>query len=340
MAVEWGQITERRCVLWNTTSRNWRTEGGETQRQNFTHVQCTSSHATSFSVERQKRTCSFRATDIHPKFLHVEFRVPVASWIALACFTSLYLCCIPLCMRDRKDWQSLETNSESHCRPHHRIRVSSCLPRWFQKTKRVGARRQPTHMSMCDFEATAPLVVLRNPSPCGTRRLCVSEEKTKSGRQTLFFTAGDLMESPIITPRVEEGRPRRVSYMLKWRVADPTVFLFDLKSAQDKGLQFWRLNQTLITLQDSMPSECPVKSFKWVKVAEEPEVLYRKIVLHPQPAPRVMLMSNQHQERSVSVPGLTDTSARRHPSPTFTIDIRCSEEPVQGASQEDIMTSR
>ena len=182
MAVERGQITERRCVFWNTTSRSWRTDGVETQRKNFTHVQCASSHATSFSVEWQKRACSFCATDIPAKFLHVEFGVPVASWIALACLSSLYLCCIPLCMRDRKDWQSLETNSESYFRLHHRNRVSSCLPRWFQKTKPVGARRQPTHMSMSDFEATAPSAVLRNPSPCETRRLYVSHP--------LLFRAG------------------------------------------------------------------------------------------------------------------------------------------------------
>ena len=59
-----------------------------------------------------------------------------------------------------------------------------------------------------------------------------------------------------------------------------------------------------------MPLECLVKVLKLVKGCAEVEVFYRKIVLHPQLAPRVMFVSNQHEERIVRVTDSTDSSER------------------------------
>ena len=132
----------------------------------------------------------------------------------------------------------------------------------------------------------------------------------KLGRQTYFFTAVDSMDPTMITPRVEEGQPRMLQYKLKWRAAYDTVYWFDLTSTQDKGLEFWQTKSNAIVLQDPMPSECLVTALNWVNGCEELDVLHRKIVLHPQLAPRVMFESNQHQERIVRVPDSTDSSER------------------------------
>lgn len=66
---------------------------------------------------------------------------------------------------------------------------------------------------------------------------------------------------------------------------------FDLTSTQDKGLEFWQMISNAIVLYDPMPSECLVTALNWVKSCEELQVLYRKIVLHPQLAPRVIVES-------------------------------------------------
>ena len=140
--------------------------------------------------------------------------------------------------------------------------------------------------------------------------LITGGRNAKNGRQTYFFTAVDPMDPTMITPRVEEGQPRMLQYKLKWRAAYDTVYWFDLTSAQDKGLEFWQTKSNAIVLYDPMPSECLVTALNWVKGCEEPEVLHRKIVLHPQRAPSVMFESNQHQEQTVRVPDSTDSSER------------------------------
>ena len=184
MAVEWGQITERRCVFWNTTSRSWRTEGVEDSATEL-HARAVRELPCDVVLRgmAQAVVFFFCATDIPAKFLHVEFRV-ACRFLDCPCVLHFFvpLLCPPCACAIGRTGSLWRRTRRATFRPHHRIPVSSCLPRWFQKTKRVEARRQPTHMSMRDFEATAPSGVLRNPSPCGTRRLYVAHP--------LLFRAG------------------------------------------------------------------------------------------------------------------------------------------------------
>ena len=112
---------------------------------------------------------------------------------------------------------------------------------------------------------------------------------------------------------------------------------FDLTSTQDKGLEFWQTKSNAIVLYDPMPSECLVTALNWVTGCEELEVLYRKIVLHPQLAPRVIVESNQHQERIVRVPHSTDRSPLPAITVTPRVGVRCPEEPLEDSPKEDVM---
>lgn len=176
MMVESGRITSRRCVFWNTTTSSWSTEGVETRRKNLTHVSCTSSHATSFSVEWQRRACSFCATSIPATFFEVEVGVPAALWVTASCLSLLYLSCLLPLLLDRRDWKAAETNSDSYFRPHHRRRnQSGLLLRLFRKQQkqRVAPRRQFANMRLEDFP-TAPSAKLQALSPSGSRRIYVA----------------------------------------------------------------------------------------------------------------------------------------------------------------------
>ena len=59
-------------------------------------------------------------------------------------------------------------------------------------------------------------------------------------RPTCFFTGVDPMNILMLTPRVEQGKPRMLPYTLKSGRARNAVYWFDLKLAQAKGLEFWQ----------------------------------------------------------------------------------------------------
>ena len=65
------------------------------------------------------------------------------------------------------------------------------------------------------------------------------------GRQTCFFTAvGPLLE-PDVHPSYKTGRPRMVSYRIKWERHQDSVHLFALKIAHDKRLSVQNSSRTI-----------------------------------------------------------------------------------------------
>ena len=76
--------------------------------------------------------------------------------------------------------------------------------------------------------------------------LITGGRNAKTGRQKYFLTAVDPLDTRMTTPRVEEGHPRMLQYKLKLRAAYDTVCWFDLRSAQNKGLEFWQTKSNAI----------------------------------------------------------------------------------------------
>ena len=59
------------------------------------------------------------------------------------------------------------------------------------------------------------------------------------GRQECFFTAVDPKNTPILTQRFTENEARMIPNTMTWRSVQNTVCLFDLKIAQDTGVDFY-----------------------------------------------------------------------------------------------------
>ena len=68
----------------------------------------------------------------------------------------------------------------------------------------------------------------------------ISSEKE---RQACFFMAVDAMKIPMLTPRFTENDPRMIPDKMKWISVQNTVYWFDLKIAQDKGLEFLSIKE-------------------------------------------------------------------------------------------------
>ena len=64
------------------------------------------------------------------------------------------------------------------------------------------------------------------------------ESAVKKEGQACFLTAVDPMNVPMLTPRFEHNEPRMIPNKMKWRNVQNTVYWFDLKIAQDRGLAF------------------------------------------------------------------------------------------------------
>ena len=69
----------------------------------------------------------------------------------------------------------------------------------------------------------------------------VSSQKdsaVKKEGELSFFTVVDLTHFPVLSPRFEESEPRMIPCRMKWSSGQNTVFWFDLRIVQDKGLGF------------------------------------------------------------------------------------------------------
>ena len=60
---------------------------------------------------------------------------------------------------------------------------------------------------------------------------------------------------------------------MRWRPAHNSAHKFDLRLAQNKGLEFWQTEKTIF-LYDSMPADCLVKVVKRNLEEREAEILY------------------------------------------------------------------
>ena len=70
----------------------------------------------------------------------------------------------------------------------------------------------------------------------------------REGRQTGFFTVVDPMPIAMLPPRYEPNEPRTIPHKLKWRRMHSAVHRFDLRLAQNKGMEFGVTINNAITL--------------------------------------------------------------------------------------------
>ena len=112
---------------------------------------------------------------------------------------------------------------------------------------------------------------------------------TQQGRQTCFLTVVDPVSIPILTPRVEEGKPKMLLYTLLWRRAHNAVRWLVPKLAQDKRLIFWQSMSNAINLYESVPADCLVKVVRRKLDDTEAELLYQKRAPQLKEAPLIVL---------------------------------------------------
>ena len=97
----------------------------------------------------------------------------------------------------------------------------------------------------------------------------------KKGRQTVFFTAVKTMNEQRRDQPYDVKEPRVVPYRTRWKVYQNAVYWINLKSAQDRGLEFWQKNSNAIILDDSVPADWLEK----VVSHQSGEILNQKIRL-------------------------------------------------------------
>ena len=93
----------------------------------------------------------------------------------------------------------------------------------------------------------------------------------------------------ILTPRVEEGRPRMIPYRLQWGRAHNAIDRFDSKLAQNKGCEFRQTNSNAVVLFASMPTDCLVKVVRRKLDDTAANVAHQKKAPEPKKVPRVVV---------------------------------------------------
>ena len=91
-------------------------------------------------------------------------------------------------------------------------------------------------------------------------------------RQTVLFAAVSPMNKEHKDPyEIDLNAPRLAWYIQKkWKRHQKTVYLVDIKLAQQKGLKFYQTRSYAVILQETLPAYCIAK----VVVMESSEIIY------------------------------------------------------------------
>ena len=114
---------------------------------------------------------------------------------------------------------------------------------------------------------------------------CYQEEKLGKERQTVFFTAVNLLNKEHKDPyEIDLYAPRLAWYMQKkWKRHRDTVYWVDIQLAQQKGLKFYQTRSNAIILYDTLPACCIPK----VVVMESGDIIYEKVDASPRLFPKI-----------------------------------------------------
>ena len=132
-------------------------------------------------------------------------------------------------------------------------------------------------------------------------------KERKEGRQTIFFTPVDLLNSDAdeADSITEIEKPRKVQYQIHRRPEQDAVYWISLSTAQDAGLEFWQTASNAIITYQLVPKECVVKV---VSESGKRELFARQHT--PRERPKVTLRPSWVQTRSntVSMPRETESN--------------------------------
>ena len=79
----------------------------------------------------------------------------------------------------------------------------------------------------------------------------------KKGRQTVFFTAVNLMFAHLQKQQdYDVAKPRIAVYKQNWKIHQSTVYWGNLGVAQKKGLTFYQTRSDAINLHNTLPAAC------------------------------------------------------------------------------------
>ena len=156
-------------------------------RQNFTHVECASSHATSFALRASTAACSFCHSTIPARFLALGTEITFAGWTLLAGLFFTSVLAGVLHALDRTDWKHVGHNLESYFVPHRPVKRSRWISQLGVLRRRPPARKNraaATKIGMAAFSDARPAAsaVLTGASASGGRQLVV--------RYPLIFRVG------------------------------------------------------------------------------------------------------------------------------------------------------
>ena len=114
--------------------------------------------------------------------------------------------------------------------------------------------------------------------PCGMEVFSSREdsESNEEDEKTCFFTAIDPMVATMLALQHKEDEPRNIHYLFQWRPAHHAVCWFDLRLAQNRGLEFWQTINSAIILYGSIPTHFLVKVVRRKLDDAEVEILCEK----------------------------------------------------------------
>ena len=119
--------------------------------------------------------------------------------------------------------------------------------------------------------------------PCGMEVFSSREdsESNEEYEKTCFFTAIDPMVATMLALQYKEDEPRNIHYLFQWRPAHHAVYWFDLRLAQNRGLEFWQTINNAIILYGSKLRFCVRKNKldKVVILKDHPAASWRRFSL-------------------------------------------------------------
>ena len=141
-----------------------------------------------------------------------------------------------------------------------KMEIYSCDPRSLKWNVRITETAELRDDSL-QMEAIYLLRGSSTRSILHCRNLFGGRKERKEGRQTIFFTPLDPINSDAdgVESITDTAKPREVKYQIQWRPEQDAVCWIHLSTDQDAGPEFWQTVSKVILTNQSMPKECVVK---------------------------------------------------------------------------------
>ena len=134
-----------------------------------------------------------------------------------------------------------------------------------------------------------------------------------NNRQTVFFLPVDPMDKEHNNlETIDLAAPRLARNMHKaWKKHQNTVYWFDIKLAQKKGLKFYQTRSNAIILYKRLPAYCIPKVVRM----ETGEIIFEKVYVSPRLPPKISL---RHDWMKIARQAEVNQPTQPNPNPETT----------------------